>query len=329
MHRRRCVTAFFLMSVHLLTLLIVIGCSQPKRPDSGGLSVVCTIFPQYDWTRQILGDMAEEVEPTLLLNKKIDLHSYQPTVNDIAEISSCDLFIYTGGESDVWVEAVLKEATNKDMVIINLLEELGAAAKIEEIKEGMEDDEEAKDAKDAEDAYDEHVWLSLKNAQSLCAVIAGALCAIDPGNAGSYMDNLAAYSEKLRSLDDEYKAAMDAASVRTLLFGDRFPFRYLCDDYGIEYYAAFPGCSAQTEASFKTIISLAEKMDELGLKTVIVTESSNMSVAGTIIENTKNKDQRIITMDSMQSVASDDILNGATYLSIMESNLSALKGALM
>ena len=313
-----------ILALLMLTLPLMSGYSGK---DDGRLKVVCTVFPQYDWVREILGDRAGDIEPTLLLKNNIDLHSYQPTVDDMVKISSCDLLIYVGGASDGWVADALKEAKNKNMTVINLMDVLGHALKEEEFVEGMEDCD-ADDGEDGEAEYDEHVWLSLRNARIFCPVITSALSALDSDNAGEYQDNMTAYVEKMLALDAEYQAAADAAAVKTLLFGDRFPFRYLVDDYGLDYYAAFPGCSAETEASFKTIINLAEKVDELGLKTVMVTESSDKSIAQTIINNTAAKNQRILVLDAMQSVTANDVKRGTTYLSIMESNLGVLKEAL-
>ena len=317
--------ATIIIMLLLLPALMLSGCKETVT--KGKKSIVCTIFPQYDWVRQILGDKAGDMELTLLLNNRVDLHSYQPSVNDIVKMSASDLFIYVGGESDGWVKDALKKAANPDMIVINLLDALGGAAKTEEIREGMEAEESGReDENEAE--YDEHVWLSLKNARILIAVIADALSKLDAGDAGEYKNNLSRYDEKLKSLDAEYKSAVAAASVKTLLFGDRFPFRYLVDDYGLDYHAAFPGCSAETEASFETIVFLAKKVDELGLKTVMVTESSDKSIARTIISNTKAKNQRILVLDSMQSATAGDVQNGTTYLSVMENNLNVLKDAL-
>ncbi|MCL2678365.1 MAG: metal ABC transporter substrate-binding protein [Clostridiales bacterium] len=312
----------------LLALAMLSGCNVEKW-DDGKISVVCTIFPQYDWVREILGDQAENMNLTILLNNRIDLHSYQPSVKDMTKISKCDVFIYVGGESDKWVANALKQATNPDMIVINLLEVLGEAAKIEERKEGMEeeDDEDDEDDEDGPD-YDEHVWLSLKNAQIFCEAIAKALSEVDAENAAEYANNLAAYKAKLAALDAQYNTAVNAAPVKVLLFGDRFPFRYLVDDYGIDYHAAFMGCSTETKATFDTIIFLAKKVDELSLKTVMVTESTDKKLAKQIIRNTASKKQQILELDAMQSVTAKDIKRGATYLSIMESNLDVLKEAL-
>ena len=307
----------------ILSLIPAIsGCGQTGEPTNDKIDIVCTVFPQYDWVRQILGDKTDDVNLTLLLHNRIDLHNYQPSVDDILKISGCDLFIYVGGESDKWIDDALKQAANKNMVVINLLDILGKSARKEEPIEGMAADG------DGEIAYDEHIWLSLKNARIFCASIENALSALDTGNAGEYKNNLTAYDKKLSALDKEYKAAADAAPVKTLLFGDRFPFRYLFEDYGLDYYAAFPGCSAETEAGFDIIIYLANKTDELNLSAVMVTESADRSLAETIISNTTAKNQQILVLDAIQSVSFDDIKSGTTYLSVMENNLSVLKEAL-
>lgn len=292
------------------------------------IKVVTTIFPEYDWVREIAGDEVSHMEITMLLDNGVDLHSYQPTADDIMKISDCDLFIYVGGESDAWVEDALKEAVNKDMKVINLLDVLGDSVKEEEVIEGMEAEEESEeDDEDEGPEYDEHVWVSLKNAKVICKKIADDLAEIDAENADIYQKNNQEYAEKLDTLDSEYQQTAESASQKTLLFGDRFPFRYLVDDYGLNYYAAFVGCSAETEASFDTISFLANKMDELGLKNIMTIEKSDQKIAKTIINNTNDKNQGILTLDSMQSTTSDDAKNGATYLSIMKSNLEVLKQA--
>ncbi|MDR2736808.1 MAG: metal ABC transporter substrate-binding protein [Gracilibacteraceae bacterium] len=324
------ITVFLL----LLTSTVFSGCEQNSSADK--INVVCTIYPQYDWVRQILGDQADNMALTLLLNNRIDLHNYQPSVDDIVKITSCDLFIYVGGESDSWVDNVLKNAANPNMLVINLMEELGDAAKIEEIKEGMEDEDpdqgeyedQGEDRDDENGDFDEHVWLSLKNAKTLCPVITDALITLDAGSEETYQSNLAAYVDKLAALDSEYQTALAAAPVRTLLFGDRFPFRYLVDDYGLDYHAAFVGCSAETEASFDTIVFLAKKVDELNLQNIMVTESSDQAIAKTIRDNTRTRSQQILVLDAMQSVTANDVKNGTTYLSLMENNLNVLKEAL-
>ncbi|MDY6362625.1 metal ABC transporter solute-binding protein, Zn/Mn family [Roseburia faecis] len=294
------------------------------------LKIVTTIFPEYDWVKQILGEESSNAELTMLLDDGVDLHSYQPTAEDITKISDCDLFIYVGGESDAWVDDALKEAVNKNMKVINLLDVLGNTVKEEEVVEGMEAEEEEEESEGAEEEpeYDEHVWLSLKNAQVLCKEIGKDLEDLDKAHADVYQKNTDAYVEALAALDKKYQETVDAANQKTLLFGDRFPFRYMVDDYGLTYYAAFVGCSAETEASFKTISFLAKKVDELGLRYVMTIEKSDQKIAKTIIQNTKEKNQQILTLDSMQSTTSKDVENGTTYLSVMADNLNVLKEAL-
>ena len=487
--------------------------------DSEPFSVVCTIFPEYDWTREILGDHADNAEITYLLDNGIDLHSYQPTTDDIMKISTCDLFIYVGGESDEWVDAALAEAANKDMKVINLMDVLGDSAKVEELKEGMQEsehehdhdhdkhvstfeDDEVKDRmlsdwegdwqsayplvldgsldeawehkaesgkmtaeeykdyytkgyksdynaisihddhikftdkdgkvtesdyqytgyfiqdwstgtraamyrfeaedkesgapvyiefndhiiepekaehfhirmsnesfdaivdpegnwptffdasltpegvcdevighdskkegdhdnehEEGEEEYDEHVWLSLKNAKVLCAEIERNIEAIDSANAADYKANLDSYVAKLDELDGKFKTLVDGSSVKTLVFGDRFPFRYFVDDYGLDYFAAFIGCSAETEASFETIAFLSDKVKELDCKTIFTLENSSKDIADTIIR-TSGKNADIAELNSLQSVSKSEIAEGVNYISIMQKNYDVLAGTL-
>lgn len=305
---------------------VLSGCvPQDDSAASNKLNIVTTIFPAYDWVREILGDETDRAEITMLLDSGVDLHSYQPTVDDIVKISDCDLFLYVGGESDGWVDDALKNAPNKERKVIRLLDVLGDSAKAEETVEGMQEEEHDHEE---EAEYDEHIWLSLKNAQVLVAAISEALQESDPARKDTYAANAAAYAEKLSALDGEYRAAVDSGKYKTLLFGDRFPFRYLADDYGLDYYAAFPGCSAETEASFETVSFLAGKMDALGLPCVLTIEGTQHKIAETIVQNTAQKNQQVLTMDSMQAVTANDAASGVSYLSIMEKNLSVLKKAL-
>lgn len=498
------ITALLLALMMLAGVLA--GCGKPKDAGKAGkLKVVTTIFPEYDWVRAILGDKAENAEVTMLLDNGVDLHSYQPTADDIVKISDCDLFVYVGGESDGWVENALKNAANKNMKVINLLEVLGDSVKTEETVEGMQEDghdhghshdeqltendikdrtlsdfagawkslhpyllngdldkfcqhraEEDEDSSTTKDTYlekykaswqcdaekisiegnnitftygdgktvsaeytyagyqpklddegkirsvryqfettsadapkyvqfndhghepgeaehfhiyfgndgfdalmsgktnpffvkdalsvedildelmghdhgeeaDEHVWLSLKNAETLVTAIANTLQELDSANKDTYAANASSYIEKLYALDGAYQSAVNGAARKTVLFGDRFPFRYLVDDYGLRYYAAFAGCSTETEASFETVSFLAKKVDELGLPCVLTIEGNNHKLAETIVRSTAGKKQKVLTMDSMQSTTSKDVANGATYLSVMEKNLSVLKEAL-
>ena len=490
--------------------------TDDNNTDDETFSVVCTIFPEYDWVKEILGDHADNAELTYLLDNGVDLHSYQPTADDIMKISTCDLFVYVGGESDEWVEEALADVQNKDMKVINLMDVLGDSAKVEELKEGMQAGEhehdhehaeiEEADIKDrelsdfagswqslypflesgdldeyvkshaeehgepeeevreelaekwncdltaadidgdkisftykdgtkksgeykyagyspiladdgdikavmyqfeavsgdgpkyvmfndhgyepataehfhiyygddadfaatkenfkynpfflpadldgegalemleghgkgksdhdhdheheeGEEEYDEHVWLSLKNAKVLCAEIEQNLEAVDPDNAADYKANLDSYAAKLDALDNDFQALVDASSAKTLVFGDRFPFRYFVDDYGLDYYAAFIGCSAETEASFETIAFLSDKIKELDCKAIFTLENSDKGIANTII-STSGKDVEIVELNSLQSVSNDDISKGASYISIMQKNYDVLAGVM-
>lgn len=331
---KRIFAVFFCL---LMAASVLSGCGKAVSSSETGtpvaeaekpLKIVTTIFPEYDWVRQILGERVEDAELTMLLDNGVDLHSYQPTADDIIKISDCDIFVYVGGESDGWVEDALKEATNQDMKVINLLDVLGEQVKEEEVVEGMEGEEEEETDEEEGPEYDEHVWLSVKNAETLCNAIADALEEIDPANKEVYAANAKNYQEKLSALDAEYQSAVDNAARKTVLFGDRFPFRYLVDDYGLNYYAAFVGCSAETEASFETISFLAQKVDELKLPCVLTIEGAKHKIAETIVQNTAEKNQKILTLNSMQGTTSKDVKNGTTYLSVMENNLDVLKQAL-
>ena len=325
--------ALLLCAVLMIGLLSACGGDKKEAAGSNSaarsrepLRIVTTIFPIYDWVREVLGDEADGAEITMLLDSGVDLHNYQPAAPDILKLAACDLFIYVGGGSDQWAEAALAEAVDPDMRIISLLEVLGDRVKEEETVEGMEREEE--DDGDAGAEYDEHVWLSLRSAQIFCSEIADTLGQIDPEHAGIYAENADAYNAELSALDQAYAEAVENGSVHTLLFGDRFPFRYLADDYGLDYYAAFSGCSAETEASFETIIFLAGKTDELALGAILQIESSDGSISRTIRDNTQTKDQKILTLDSLQSTTSADAAEGVTYLSVMRSNLEVLRAAL-
>ena len=358
----------------LAALLGGCGSQTAKAPEEKNepkkLKIVTTIYPLYDWTKEVLGGEAKNADLTLLLRNGVDMHSYQPTVEDIMKLSSCDVLIYVGGESDAWVEDARKAAVNKNMVAVRLMDVIGDRAKREETVEGMEahhhhhdhDKDEHKHADHDKDGqkhadhkhdhdkdnhkhedhkhdhdkdgnahhgeYDEHIWLSLKNAQICVDAVADALARIDAAHAEAYRANAEAYRGKLAAVDKEYEAAVAASPKKTLLFGDRFPFRYLTDDYGLKYYAAFPGCSAETEASFETIAFLAAKLDELNLPVILTIEGGSRKVAETILYNTAKHDRKILSLDSMQSTKGDKPASGANYLDVMRKNLDVLKEAL-
>ena len=291
-------------------------------------SIVCTTFPQYDWIANILGNKAGSFELTLLLNNGTDLHSYQPSIKDIAKISTCDLFIYVGGESDEWVENVLASAKNKNMLVVNMLEALGDHVYEEELVEGMQGEEEGDEDGEEGPEYDEHIWLSLRNAALLTQTLSQNIQKLDSKNVGEYKKNTEAFISKLNALDAQYSKAVAGAKYNTLLYADRFPFRYLTEDYGIKYYAAFIGCSAESEASFETIKFLSDKLKQLELPAVLTLEKSDKKIAKTVIEASGKKNVKILEMDSIQSVTQKEIKAGKNYLNTMEKNLETLKAAL-
>ena len=320
----------------LLSLFFLLSTALPAgMAEEKSLKIVTTIFPIYDWVRQIIGE--QDADVTMLMDSGVDLHNFQPTAQDILTIAQCDLFIFVGGESDEWTEDVLKTAKNESMTVISLLDALGDNVKEEEIVEGMEhehdhdkdeDHDEDEDHEEHEHEADEHVWLSLRNAEKLVKVIAETLAEIDAEKAEPYRANAESYIEKLQALDAQYAETVNAAAFQTLLFGDRFPFRYLADDYGLTCYAAFAGCSAETEASFQPILFLAQKVDELGLPAVLTIENPKTRIAETVVNATQKKNQKILSLNSMQGVTAQEVKDGAAYLSLMESNLIVLRDAL-
>lgn len=329
-----------------------------EKGNSNKISIVCTTFPQYDWVKNILGEEAERFNVTLLLDNGVDMHSYQPAVKDIATAGSSNLFIYVGGESDTWVEDALKEAKNKDLKAINLMETLGNSVKEEEVVEGMQEGRESlghsheksskekqeqtqkeshensqeingqKEAADEEPEYDEHIWLSIRNAEIMVKNIEKAIEQLDSDNAKVYQTNAENYIKKLDTLDKQYANTIQNAKYKAILFGDRFPFRYMADDYDLKYYAAFAGCSAETMAGFETVTFLAKKADELRLPVILTIENSDGRIAEAVKSNTTKKNQKILAMNSLQSVTKEQIADGITYLQVMQENLSVLSEAL-
>ena len=329
-----------------------------EKGNSNKISIVCTTFPQYDWVKNILGEEAEGFDVTLLLDNGVDMHSYQPAVKDIATAGSSDLFIYVGGESDTWVEDALKEAKNKDLKAINLMETLDNFVKEEEVVEGMQEERKSlghsheksskekqeqiqkesyensqeingqKEAADEEPEYDEHIWLSIRNAEIMVKYIEKAIEQLDSDNAKVYQTNAENYIKKLDTLDKQYANTIQNAKYKAILFGDRFPFRYMVDDYDLKYYAAFAGCSAETMAGFETVTFLAKKADELQLPVILTIENSDGRIAEAVKSNTTKKNQKILAMNSLQSVTKEQLADGITYLQVMQENLSVLSEAL-
>jgi len=310
-----------LMLAVLLLLATLSGCgSTPAQQEDGKLKVVATIWPVYDWARNLTAG-SDSVSLTLLLDSGVDMHSFQPTAADIIKLSACDVLLYVGGESDEWIGDALKEAVNPELVAVNLMELLADRLHTEETVEGMQHSEEHSGAPEK----DEHIWLSLENARRCCAAIAQTLAEKDPENAALYEKNEASYAEALSALDGAYRDAVKSAARDTLLFADRFPFRYLTEDYGLHYYAAFAGCEAETEASFETLAFLAEKTKALALPCVLVIDGSDQKLGRAVVQSAGVADCEILCLDSMQSTRSAD---GKSYLSVMEDNLAVIKTAL-
>lgn len=309
----------------LMVMMMVLGCAKKENSSANGsmegkkLSIVTTIFPAYDWVKQVVGDN-KNVDITFLIDKGVDLHSYQASAADIAKITDSDLFVFVGGESDGWAEDIVKE--NPNLKYISMVDSIGKAALGEELVEGMQKEE---GEEEEECAIDEHVWLSLENAKTIVGAIEAKLEEIDPDNKGNYEKNANDYIAKLDALDKEYKDTLSNIQDKTILVGDRFPFRYLVNEYGIKYYAAFKGCDAGSEASFETVKFLANKMDELKLSKIFIIDGSKGDLAKTIVDNTKDKNAKILVLDSMQSTKSSD---NANYIDVMKKNLEVLKEAL-
>lgn len=314
--------------------------AESKSEETKKLSIVTTIFPAYDWVKQVVGDN-KNVEISFLIDKGVDLHSYQASAADIAKITDSDLFVYVGGDSDDWAEDIIKE--NPNLKYINMVDSIGEAALAEELVEGMQDEEEHDhegeehaheegehaheegEHEDGEEEIDEHVWLSIKNAETIVSAIEAKLAEIDPDNKAEYEKNANDYLAKLDELDKEYKDTLSSIQNKTIIVGDRFPFRYLVNEYGINYYAAFKGCDAGSEASFETVKFLANKMDELNMTDIFIIDGSKGDLAKTIVDNTKDKNAKVLVLDSMQSTKSSD---NASYLDIMKKNLEVLKEVL-
>lgn len=325
----------FLICVNLCCLFFILSFTscRGKNADSASagkaekITVLASVFPAYDWARNLAAG-SDNVSVDLLLKDGVDLHSYQPSAKDIVKISTADIFIYVGGESDQWVSDALKNSGNENQVVINLMEVLKGFVKEEEVVEGMQADDESEHEEGEEHEertereFDEHVWLSLNNAIASSNEIARVLMEKDESNAQIYMANLVSYVQALSSLKEAYANEFGG---KTIIVCDRFPFRYLTDEFGIKYYAAFVGCSAETEASFETIAFLAKKCQELDAKAVFVTESADKKIARTVISSANREGLPVITLDSMQSVTLKQAKKGADYLNIMRSNLEALK----
>ncbi len=434
--KKRFITAIALCAIMLLTSCASTTDGQAQgQNETGKLSIVASTFYEYDWLLQVLGDRKDDFDVTLLLDSGSDMHSFEPSVQDIVTVSSADLFIYNGGHSQTWVSDTIASPMNDNFRSINIMDSLGDSVQAEVTVEGMqvgsaesaefsydeemydffapcceltccldgtethersdsfevdvdgtllrfihpttgeiveytEDNDSFKFAADGallgiilpktesdsaeqshehdhdedahdhdEDAHDhdhdqghahddEHVWLSLNNAMAICAIIGEEVAKLDPDNATVYIDNAENYIQVLSDLHIEYENAIATAARDTLIFADRFPFLYMMQDYDINYYAAFQGCAAETEATFETVKFLSEKIDELEVEKLLIIDNGLTELAETVIENSETKNAETLILHSMQTVTQEEIAAGATYYNYMHENLETLKLAL-
>ncbi len=302
-----------IMSAGLSAVIILLtaGCSSPEKPaDSGTLKVITVNFPPYDFVKQMTGG---EIVPEMLLKGGQDAHTYEPTAKDIIRINDADIFICTGGESDAWVDRIA-ESLDGGVRIIRMMDCIG------DLIEEEHDEHAGNDHYHAEVEYDEHVWTSPKNAEAICKVIASELASADPANADKYESGFAVYSAELEALSDELQAAADKLD-KPLIFGDRFPFAYMAHDYGIEYHAAFAGCSSETEPSAAKMTELIEYAKDSRAKVIYHIEFSTEKVARAIAE-TVGADIRL--MHSCHTLSDEDLNVGESYISVMRRNIAAM-----
>lgn len=319
---------FYIILIIVLSLSYFTGCSYHKTEDlttnNDNISVITTIFPTYDFVRQIAKD---KVDIKMLLKPGEESHSYEPTPKDIKSIQSSDLFIYVGGENDIWIEDILnsmgeyKPHTLKLLDIVPTLEE--------EIVPGMQHEDDHTHAENEDHNHhktiDEHVWTSPKNAILIVNQISNIISQKDPVNVDFYNKNTQEYVKNLEILDNQFRNVVANSARKTMLFGDRFPFIYFANEYGLDYYAAFSGCSTETEASPKTIAFLIDKVNQENIPVVFTIEFSNGEIADSIVESTNAKK---LLFNSCHNLTKEQLEQGATYLSLMNENVQLLKEAL-
>lgn len=308
----------------LLCVLLLTGCAARAEhaADNGRMSVVCTLFPYYDFARQIAGDQAEV---TLLLSPGREAHSFEPTPRDALTIAGADVFVYNGGEGETWVEEMLDASGENIGTAVCMMDCVDAHE--EEIVEGMqvhERDHEHEDSDEIE--YDEHIWTSPANAIVLCRAVCEAMCAQDEKNAVEYRANCERYCAELAALDGEFRALRKEAKRDLLVFADRFPFLYFCEEYDLRYRAAFHGCSTDTEPSLATLKFLIDKVEQESIPVVYTVDISSQKIAEVVAESTGAE---IGVLYSMQTVSRADFEAGETYVSLMERNLETLRKGLL
>ncbi len=308
-------------TIILLALALLLGlsaCGQPPEQElNSELSIVTTLFPAYDFAREIAGDRAAV---TLLVPPGAEAHSFEPTAKDMIRIRDCDLFFCNGGESEAWVEELLADREIETLVMLDCVNALE-----EEVREGMQEIREEHEHEEEGPEYDEHVWTSPVNAKRICQALCERLCALDPEGESVYRANLERYTAELDELDAAFRRTVENGSRRTLIFADRFPVRYFVEEYGLEYYAAFPGCADDTEPSARTVAFLIDKVREEGVPAVFTIEFSNEKMADVICEDTGCRKLRF---HSCHNVSAEELESGVSYLALMRGNLEALKEAL-
>lgn len=320
-------TASLLALLTLVTLLTACGsktgqsaASASADPNTDRLSIVCTNFPEYDFVRQIVGDKADI---TMLLKPGAESHTYEPTPEDIITIQNSDLFLYVGGDSDEWVAGILDSMDQSKMHLFKLMDCVNLVQ--EELVAGMQPEAEEKDAKAEEPEMDEHVWTSPANAMEIVRKLSDTLCSLDGADKEIFQANTANYLAALQKLDDEFRTVIDTAKRKEIMVGDRFPFRYFCEEFGLTYSAAFPGCSTDTEADASTVAYLIGKVKQDKIPVVFHIELSNEQMCDSICEATGAKSE---LLNAVHNVSDSDFKAGVTYIDLMEHNVTVLKEAL-
>lgn len=305
----------FCLAVCLLMPLVA-GCGEiVTRKDDGKIHVVTTLFPYYDFMRQIGGD---HIDLQLIVPAGMDTHSFEPTARDMVTIGEADLFLYNGGSMEHWVPQVLEAIEGKNVTVVRMMDYVNTVA--EETVEGMQSEED-----EEEEEQDEHIWTSPLNCVTLIDAMTQELCKLDSAHKGDYERNAAAYKEQLKQLDIEIRKVVAGGKRKELVFGDRFPIRYFTDAYGLSYHAAFPGCGSDMEPSAETIAYLVDRVEEQQIPVVLQVEMSSSKVAETIAESTK---AAVMTFYSCHTVTKEQLDEGVTYISLMNDNLEVLKKCL-
>jgi zinc transport system substrate-binding protein len=299
------------------------GSSQESNKAAANekkLSIVCTNFPEYDFVRQIVGDSADI---TMLLKPGAESHTFEPTPADIITIQNSDLFVYVGGDSDKWVDGILESMDQSTMRLFKLMECVNLVE--EELVEGMQPEENEKAESEEGPELDEHVWTSPANAIKIVQKLSDTICELYTADQNTIKANTADYLKKLQKLDDDFRDVISNAGRKEIIVGDRFPFRYLCEEFGLSYYAAFPGCSTDTEANASTVAFLIDKVKSDHIPVVFHIELSNEQMCNSICEATGAKSE---LLNAVHNVSDSDFKTGVTYIDLMEHNVEVLKEAL-